>query len=325
MVKKLVLVMAAVMIALVSFLPQTALAAASVQRYQVLMKGDRDEYVLAMQKALLDQGYLKCKPTGYFGTDTQDAVLKFQKSRRVTADGKAGPVTLKLIMGKSYKPLPASRKVTDSQVDAIRAGDKGDDVKDLQKRLKELGYYKYKTITGFFGPVTLDALKRFQKQNGISATGVAAEKTLGLVFTAKAVKANGKAVQPAYVAKVDKLVTVAEKYLGKRYTHGGNGPNSFDCSGYTTFLLKQMGVTAPRTANAQSLNSQWTKVSKSQLRKGDLVFFDTQDGSPPVGHVGIYLGSGKFIHCQPTGGVSVSDLTKGYYSGCFKWGRRIYK
>lgn len=325
LIKKFALVMAALLIALSVFVPQTALAASSVQRYQILMRGDRDGYVLAMQKALFDKGFLKLKPTGYFGTDTQDAVLKFQVAHHLTADGKAGPVTLKLIMGKSYVPLPATRKVVDAQADAVRPGDKGDDVKALQKRLKDLGYYKYKTITGFFGPMTVDALKNFQKSNGLPATGVAAEKTLGVVYTSKVVKADGKKIQPAYVAKVDTLVTTAEKYLGKRYAHGGNGPTSFDCSGYTTFLLKKMGMTVPRTANAQSLNSQWTKVTKSQLRKGDLVFFDTQDGSPPVGHVGIYIGGGRFIHCQPTGGVSISDLTKGYYSDNFKWGRRIYK
>ncbi|MDP2892683.1 MAG: peptidoglycan-binding protein [Bacillota bacterium] len=304
-----------------ALLPSTALA---LERYEVLAKGDKDQYVLQLQKALFEKGFLKIKPTGYFGTDTQKAVYNFQKSEAITADGKAGPVTLKLLLGKNYKPLPSTRKVADAEVEAISKGDEGDNVKKLQKRLKALGYYKDE-ITGFFGPLTFEAVKKFQRVNGLPETGTAAEKTLGLIYTDKAKKSNGKHIQTASVSKMDKFIEKAKKYIGKAYRRGGNGPDAFDCSGFTKYVLKQMGVTAPRTADSQSQNPIWEKVERDQLRKGDLVFFDTRNGNPPVGHVGIYLGKGKFLHAMPDEGVIISELATKYYTERFKWGRRVFK
>jgi cell wall-associated NlpC family hydrolase len=306
-------------------LPATG-AAYATERYEVLVKGDNDAYVLAMQKALHDKGYLKQEPTGYFGTDTQKAVMKFQQDKRLTVDGKVGPQTLKLIMGKSYEPIPATRKVQSSiNFDSLSSGDSGDEVSKLQAQLKVLGYYKYPTITGFFGPQTLDAVKRFQQVNGLPTTGIAAEKTLNLVYTKNAKKATAtKAVTTLKLTKAQQFIEKAKAYTGKRYSRGGNGPNAFDCSGFTTYVLKKMKVTAPRTAYAQSLNSNWQKVEKDALQKGDLVFFDTREGNPPVGHVGIYLGGGKFIHSEPGTGVTISSLDTGHYAPIFKWGRRIF-
>jgi cell wall-associated NlpC family hydrolase len=328
---KAALALAAVLV-IITILPCMAAAlpaagtAYATERYEVLMKGDNDQYVLALQKALHDKGYLKQEPTGYFGTDTQKAVMKFQQDKRLTVDGKVGPQTLKLIMGKSYEPLPATRKVQSSiNYDSLSSGDSGDQVKELQEKLKALGYYKYPTITGFFGPQTLDALKQFQSVNGLPVTGIAAEKTLNLIKTDKAKKATAKkAAATVKLTKAQQFIEKAKVYIGKRYTRCGNGPNAFDCSGFTTYVLKKMKVTAPRTANAQSLNSNWQKVEKKALQKGDLVFFDTQDGNPPVGHVGIYLGSGKFLHAEPGNGVTISSLATGHYAPIFKWGRRIF-
>ncbi|MGI6192577.1 MAG: peptidoglycan-binding domain-containing protein, partial [Christensenellales bacterium] len=78
----------------VSPLFATAFAA---ERYQVMREGDEDEYVLALQKALYEQGYLTVKPTGYYGSATVEAVKKFQQKKGMTADGIAGIATQKAL------------------------------------------------------------------------------------------------------------------------------------------------------------------------------------------------------------------------------------
>lgn len=172
-------VLIALLSALLVFLGGVTVASASVTRQQVLMIGDRDEWVTELQKALYDAKYLAVKPTGYFGENTQNAVIAFQKKNKIAVDGKAGPVTRKLLLGAAYKDVPDSRKVTvaavtklESEATALMTGDKGDEVTKAQTKLKELGYYKYSSITGYFGPITKDAVIRFQKSAGITADGV---------------------------------------------------------------------------------------------------------------------------------------------------------
>ena len=121
------------------------------------------------------------------------------------------------------------------------------------------------------------------------------------------------------------IETVATKYLGKKYVYGGNGPNSFDCSGFTSYILKtyygeylkSKGINLPRTASAQA--TVGTPVSKGNLQKGDLVFFDTAGRiGDNIGHVGIYLGNGKIIHASTSRGCIVTDnLSDRYYATRF--------
>jgi peptidoglycan DL-endopeptidase CwlO len=90
---------------------------------------------------------------------------------------------------------------------------------------------------------------------------------------------------------------------GLPYIWGGTGPNGFDCSGLVQWAYKQMGISLPRTANAQS--QVGTPVSKSQLRPGDLVFFYS-----PVSHVGIYNGNNKIFNASESGEpLKVSDMS----------------
>lgn len=300
------------------------------------MLGDKDEYVLELQKALKDMGFFNGKPTGYFGTETQNAVIAFQKSRQMSMDGKAGEVTRKLLLGNDYKPLPSDRVASESKTDSAkddpdvwRVGDRGPEVAKFQKRLKELNYYTYSKITQYYGPITEKAVKLFQKNNGLTQDGILGPKTLAKLNSKNAkkytaAKSTTKASNTS-TSKVDKMISIAKKYIGKPYVLGGNGPSKFDCSGFTKFVMNQMGVNIPRTANSQSQQSSWLKVSKSQLKAGDLVFFDTRNGNPTIGHVGIYLGGGKFIHAEPGDGVNIDSMSSGYYSNNFKWGRRIYQ
>ena len=119
----------------------------------------------------------------------------------------------------------------------------------------------------------------------------------------------------------DQIVAYAKQFLGVPYVYGGNGPNCFDCSGFTKYVYAHFGVTLNRTATDQLANG--TSVSKSQLQPGDLVFFRANT-TKPVSHVGIYIGGGKFIHASTNAYVvQIDDLSSGYYSRVYVYGRHI--
>ena len=118
------------------------------------------------------------------------------------------------------------------------------------------------------------------------------------------------------------IVDYAQNFLGCAYVWGGNGPTSFDCSGFTKYVYAHFGYTLNRTATDQLANG--VAVTKDQLQPGDLVFFNSGYTSKPVSHVGIYIGNGKFIHASTNAYmVQIDDLSSGYYSRVYVYGRHI--
>lgn len=95
----------------------------------------------------------------------------------------------------------------------------------------------------------------------------------------------------------DKAASLALRQLGVPYVFGGDGPRGFDCSGLVYYVYGQLGVSVPRTAEAQF--SHLSQVALASLQPGDLVFFN----GDPTGymHVGIYIGDGWFVHAPGTG------------------------
>lgn len=120
----------------------------------------------------------------------------------------------------------------------------------------------------------------------------------------------------------DKIVTLAAQYLGCRYSYGSSGPSSFDCSGFTSYIYKQFGITLNRSASGQTQNG--TYVSRSELQAGDLVLFRHSGSSKAATHVGIYVGGGQFIHASTNDyQVRYDNLDSAYYSGIFIGGRHV--
>lgn len=111
------------------------------------------------------------------------------------------------------------------------------------------------------------------------------------------------------------IVAYAKQYLGCPYVYGASGSNSFDCSGFTMYVYKHFGVSLPHGATSQS--KYGTKVSKNNLQPGDIVFLTDYETGSGIGHCGIYIGNGNFIHASTTGyKVKISSLD-GEYSGRF--------
>lgn len=127
----------------------------------------------------------------------------------------------------------------------------------------------------------------------------------------------------AYVSLGQQVVDYAAQFLGKPYVWGGNGPNSFDCSGFTKYVYAHFGVELNRTASAQLYNG--TKVSWSNLQPGDLIFFNNGKVSTAASHVGIYVGNGQFIHASTnTYSVQYSNLYSTHYTNTYIAARRIF-
>jgi cell wall-associated NlpC family hydrolase len=111
------------------------------------------------------------------------------------------------------------------------------------------------------------------------------------------------------------VVGVAMQYLGTPYVWGGASPGGFDCSGLVMYAFQQVGISLPHSSYAQY--GAGVPVSRDQLQAGDLVFFDG------LGHVGIYVGGGSFIHAPHTGDVvKISSMT-GWYASTYVGARRI--
>jgi len=257
-----------------------------------LKKGMTNEDVKQLQLDLHKLGYFDDKYTSYFGTVTEDAVIKLQKKAGFEADGIVGKSTY----GYINKQLKANNDVKDEKQAVYNT-------ENLQQELKILGYYKGK-IDNKMGKETKDALIEFQTKYKLTASGNITEETKEKLEMALI---GLKREQPnTEVASASRsMIDYSSRFLGTRYVWGASSAKGFDCSGYTSYVMKKFGVALEHSAAAQFKKGE--KIEKKDLKTGDLVFFAT--GRSSVGHVGIYLGNHKFIHASSSKkSVIISDL-----------------
>jgi len=156
-------------------------------------------------------------------------------------------------------------------------------------------------------------------------TSFADEKIVAAKAMEAAVKNEEIAKAVRFSKKIDEILTEAESYLGTPYRYGGTTRSGIDCS---AFVLSVFGASAglhlPRVAASQAQEGQ--KVDKSELQKGDLVFFS--HGRGRISHVGIVEsiseeGTVKFIHAATSRGVMISSLNDSYWGPRYRFAKRV--
>jgi cell wall-associated NlpC family hydrolase len=295
--------------------------------------GMRDDAIHALQQRLMQlQFFDGDETTGYYGSVTAEAVKLFQRANDLPIDGVAGPETIDLLYSANAKKY------------TIKQGDSGTDVAALQRRLKDLRYFSG-SATGYFGSSTLSSVKAFQRNNGLTADGKVGLRTRDVLYSSKAKSApaasNAKTPAPKATAApkqtaapstpskpaagVSGFLDFAQAQLGKKYVSGNEGPNSFDCSGYVYYCLKNSGVSIGRlSSKGYSGVGSWQSIKKADIKAGDLLFFGLR-GSSGVGHVGIYLGGNKMIHCSSSQGkVIITSITSSYWVENYKSAKRVF-
>ncbi|QKS70368.1 C40 family peptidase [Paenalkalicoccus suaedae] len=116
----------------------------------------------------------------------------------------------------------------------------------------------------------------------------------------------------------DQVISAGNSQLGTPYRWGGTTTSGFDCSGFTRYAFGQAGISLPRTAAQQY--QVGTPVSRSNLQRGDMVFFNTGSG---ISHVGIYVGGNQFIHSASSRGVSIASMSNTYWSPRYVGAKRV--
>jgi len=143
----------------------------------------------------------------------------------------------------------------------------------------------------------------------LEAAEEAARAARASAWAASRQVSNDRSFPPPTRAARSEIMDIARRYLGAPYVWGASGPNSFDCSGFTMFVYRQVGVSLPHHSGSQIGYGQ--RVSRSDLQPGDLVFFGS-----PIHHVGIYAGGGMYIHAPHSGDVvRISSMSRGGYAG----------
>lgn len=142
-----------------------------------------------------------------------------------------------------------------------------------------------------------------------------------------AAPANGQEIENSDDVSGETIVKTAMQYIGVPYVYGTSSPKSFDCSGFTSYVFKQYDINLSRSSRTQYTQGKSIK-NKSDLRAGDLVFFQGRSGRGGVGHVGIVAEvhgdkSFTFVHASCSKGITTEKSTTAYYSQRYIGARRV--
>ena len=268
---------------------------------ELLKIGSRGPAVARVQRAL------GIPADGVFGPKTKRAVRAFQKRHGLLADGVVGPRTRSAIFASRAKPKPSAKAKQPRFIHAWW-------VVPVQRKLGV-------PADGAYGPVTRRAVRAFQQRKGLIVDGVVGPQTLralGITRSAPVRSTGGRRRASTTVStRGARVARMSTRYLGIRYRWAGSSPSTgFDCSGFVMFMYGKVGVGLPHNAAMQYRYGR--AVSRPNLRAGDLVFFNG------LGHDGIYLGGGRFIHASSGGGkVMISRLSDSWYDSRWVGARRL--
>lgn len=175
---------------------------------------------------------------------------------------------------------------------------------------------------------TRNAHAEAHKQQLAAAKNIGLDKTTitRMVEEDIAARESSKAISAETDELLNDILTEARSHIGKKYVWATKGPNTFDCSGFSSYVYRQFGYSLSPSSKMQY--TQGEQVEKGNLRKGDLVFFQGRSGTGGVGHVGIVVdvdeeGNFSFIHASVRKGVTITKGSEAYYAKRFLGGKRV--
>jgi cell wall-associated NlpC family hydrolase len=278
---------------------------ASYSSYKTIKKGTKGAQARSAECLLRSAGY-RPKVNGSFTSADSAQLKRFQRSHHVNVTGKVYASSWTALLSRGSTPT-------------LRPGSKGEAVKRLQNALTASG--RHVSATGTYGSATTKAVKSVQRARKLKATGTANAAVWRLlqagdpIVKKAAPKKKKQKVSKAGSSKSKgaRALAFAKRQVGDRYRYGASGPNAWDCSGLTSGAWKSVGVKLPHSAKQQYRKGK--KVSKSNLKPGDLVFFYSG-----ISHVAIYAGKGKVVHASRPG-KPVATVKMSYMP--FKGARRV--
>lgn len=299
--------------------------------------GEQSDLVKHYQERLIALGYLRDEADGNFGGATERAIREFQSRNDQIVDGYLGPDTRLALDDSNAKPF------------GLRVGDSSSSVTTVQQRLNHYGYLASRLITGYYGSATEAAVKQFQRYNNLTQDGVVGAQTMAKLESSNAKK------KPANVAAASSgqsntgsgntgsgsgntgsgsagvgtggatvsgsaanLISIASSKLGSPYVWGAKGPNSFDCSGFVYWCLKQAGVSQSYLTSGGWRNpGRYQRISSiDQVQAGDIIVVS--------GHVGICAGGGTVIDASSSNGRVVHRSISSWWRNNFIVAWRIF-
>lgn len=237
-----------------------------------------------------------------------------------TGAATAGVATAGVAKGSVAKAAPAANRpaagvtsrlpaANSADRPMLKRGSRGHWVKVAQRKLGV-------AADGIFGPVTESAVIEFQREQGLLVDGIVGPQTWD-ALTSNSSGGSGGGDGGGQADGASAAVSYARAQVGDRYVYGGEGPDSFDCSGLTMRAWEQAGVQLPHSSQGQT--GHGSPVSWSGLRPGDLLFFYS-----PISHVGIYVGDGEMVAASnPEDGVELVNIRSSYWRSNFATARRL--
>lgn len=317
-------------------------------QYVTLTAGMNDPSVPALQQRLMDLHYMsQDQTTDLFGPATLRAVQAFQRKHGLEMDGAAGPETQALIFSDGAKEYTAAKGADGEDVSLIqeRLQNLGYDVSvtghfgdDTEKAVKYFQRMNGLDPDGSVGSMTKDILfsdnaepseektkadkKQEEESNkknnsssgnkgGSSSGNKGSSSSSGNKGSSGGGGGNASSANPG---SVEAFIDAAMAQVGKPYVLGGKGPDSFDCSGFVYYALKQSGNGISYMTSGGWAGSGYSSISWDNLQRGDIVCLS--------GHVAIYLGGGQVVDASSSSGKIVVRSMGSYFSKNFICGKR---
>lgn len=306
----------------------------------MLAYGEKSDVVLECQKLLRNLGYMTSEPDGAFGQDTILAVKNFQARNDLVVDGFLGPSTRIALNSPDAVPM------------SLMLGEQSETVQRVQQLLSQYGYLSAYNVTSYYGEITENAVKEFQKQNGLIVDGRVGRQTMNTLTGDNVKKApstpsrrqessggsssnrggssgsssgshsggssSGGGTTIPNSGGVSTLLAVARSKVGCPYVWGAKGPSSFDCSGFVYWCLNQAGVRQSYMTSSGWRNAgRYQKITNfGSLQAGDIIVVS--------GHVGIVAGGGQVIDASSSHGRVVQRGLSSWWANNFICGWRIF-